>query len=245
MPFMSLTIYLACLASSLLSGYIGMRQFFTIDRLSFRLVINGALILLLAFTFLMVAWAVGYFPQEIAAPFMMIIYSLVAGFFIGSAIRLATLRANRGVILYIYRSFWSDHAPNLAAIVLILFGLYRTAILTELPVTGIRVTSGLSIMSAGLFGWTLRMVPEFRSSGILILDRWIHWSRVLAWKWVSEEVILIEYLHSESPIENHQIRSFTTTIPAIDRKRLEDILSAQLDEYRDQREELLPGNRSG
>ncbi|MEX2602513.1 MAG: hypothetical protein WD355_12740 [Balneolaceae bacterium] len=237
-------IYLICFVSVLIAGTIGYRRQGTIDQITPRFLLNGILMLLLGFTVLMIAWAAGYFTQVIAAPFMMVLYSLTAGFILGSAVRLSSYRLQRGRILYIHRSFWTDHAPNLAAIVLILFGLYRTAVLTELPVTGIRLTSGLSIIAAGLFGWTLRLVPEFRISGILHLDRWIPWSRVIAWRWVSEEALLIEYLQIDGDSESKKIRNFITSIPAGERKKLEYILSSQMDAFREKREALLTGGNS-
>jgi hypothetical protein len=209
-----------------------------LDRLTRENVLNGALIILFVFTLLMIAYVTGFFPQSIAAPFMMVLYTLIAGFFIGYALRMYKNRSRTGTILYQHRSFWIDHAPNFLSVILVLYGIYRTGLLTDQVMTGIRITSGISLVSIGLFMWTLKAVPEFRSLGILLLDRWIHWKYVISWHWSSESVITIEYLaHKEK--EEDRIRQFSTSVPDDERKELETVISSKMDEFEEERREAM------
>jgi hypothetical protein len=222
----------------LTGAYTGNRSWFTLDRLTRDNVLNGTLIVLMVFTLLMVAFILGFFPQSIAAPFMMVLYSVIAGFFAGYAIRLLKYRSRSGNILYQHRSFWVDHAPNLLAIVLILYGVYRTSILSDLPVTGIRLTSGISLISFGFFGWTLKVVPEFRSKGIMLIDRYIHWKEVISWNWQSESVVVIEYI-VKGQENDERIKQFATSIPEDERKELEIVLNSKMDEFDEERRKIL------
>lgn len=220
------------------SAYAGSRTWFTLDRLTRENVLNAALIVLAGFTLLMIAYVTGFFPQSVAAPFMMIVYTLITGFFAGYAVRMYRHRSRSGTILYQHRSFWIDHAPNFLSVILLLYGLYRTALLTDQLVTGIRVTSGLSLMSIGLFMWTLKAVPEFRSLGILLLDRYIHWKYVISWHWSSESVVTIEYVAKD--IEDDQrLRQFSTAVPDEDRKEIEVVLKSKMEEFSEERQDVL------
>lgn len=218
--------------------YTGNQSWFMLDRLTRENVLNGALIILFVFTILMIAYVTGFFPQSIAAPFMMALYTLIAGFFIGYALRMYKNRSRTGTILYQQRSFWIDHAPNFLSVILVLYGVYRTGLLTDQIMTGIRITSGVSLISIGLFMWTLKAVPEFRSKGILLLDRWIHWKYVISWHWSSENVITIEYLTHKSK-EEDRIRQFSTSVPDDERKEIETVLSSKMDEFEEERRDAL------
>lgn len=222
----------------LASAFAGNQSWFTLDRLTKENVLNGTLLVLAFFTLLMVAYVLGFFPQSVAAPFMMSLYSVIAGFFMGYAVRLLTHRSKSGDILYQHRSFWVDHAPNLLAIILILYGIYRTSVLSDMPVTGIRLTSGISLICFGLFSWTLKVVPEFRSKGIMLLDRYIHWKEVISWSWQSESVVVIEYFTKEHK-EDERIKQFATSIPEEERKELEVILKSKMDEFDEERRKIL------
>lgn len=226
------------LFTAIAGGFIGAQPWFKFDRLNKNNVLNGALITLLVFTLLMFLYVLGFFPQSIAAPFMMVLYSFLGGFFFGYAIRLYNLRRESGHVLYQYRSFWIDHAPNLLAIALIIFGIYRTGVLTDQFITGIRVTSGVSLICFGIFNWTLKAVPEFRSNGVILLDRHILWEEVVSWRWLSEEVLGIEYLVEENRDEE-RIKEFSTTIPIDERKEIEIILKSKMDEYFEKRKKRL------
>lgn len=217
--------------------FTGYQTWFKLEKLTGRIILNTIVIILGIFTLLMIAYSIGYFHQEIAAPFMMVIYSMLAGFFAGYAYRMFSARANSGSILYQNRSFLVDHAPNFFAMALILFGIYRTGILTEIPITGIRATSGISIICFGILGLTVKVVPELRTKGIMFLDRFIHWKHIVAWQWASEDVIVIEYLaETGSPDE---IRHFMTKIPEDERKQAESILRMKMDEFAEERSEAL------
>ncbi|MCG2588767.1 hypothetical protein [Rhodohalobacter sulfatireducens] len=218
--------------------YTGAQPWFRFDRLNKTNVLNGTLITLSVFTLLMVLYVLGFFPQSIAAPFMMVLYSFLGGFFFGYAVRLYNLRKESGYVLYQHRSFWVDHAPNLLALGIILFGIFRTAVLTDQIITGIRVTSGLSMICFGLFTWTLKAVPEFRSKGVILLDRYILWEEVISWRWIGEDILGIEYLVEEEKTED-RIKEFTTTIPEIERKEIEMILKSKMDEYFEERKKRL------
>lgn len=231
-----LTLILIIVA--IFGGYTGSQTWFTLDRLSRENVLNSALIVLVVFTILMIAYVLGFFPQSIAAPFMMAVYSIIAGFFMGYAIRLYKIRSKAGNILYQHRSFWIDHAPNLLAVLLVLYGIYRTGLLTDQLMTGIRITSGVSLISFGVFNWTLKAVPEFRSDGVILLDRLIRWKHVISWGWQNEGVLAIEYIITEKK-ETERIRQFFTSIPPEDRKELEIILKSKMDEFHDERKKIL------
>lgn len=234
-------IILLMLAITLTGLYIGQNSGFNVQKLSKNLVLNGALITLGVFTLLFVLYNIGYFPQSVAAPFMMGVYSLAGGFFLGYAFRIYTLRMRSGRILFQHRSFWVDHAPNLLSIILILFGIYRTSILLDAPVTGIRLTSGISLICFGLFTWTLKTVPEFRVQGILFLDTLISWEYVASWSWQSETILGIDYLSKEKKDKDGEFRltEITTFISEEDKKSVERILKEKTDDYSDLRRELL------
>jgi len=220
------------------SAWIGSRKLFFIDRLTPPLVLNSLLGLLAFFTLLIIANSFGFFTQTIAAPFMMGVYTIIGGFFFGYAFRLYKERTKAGNILYQNRSFWIDHAPNLLAAAIIVFGIYRTSILIDIPVTGIRITSGLSLIGFGLFTWTLKPVPEFRTDGVLILDRRIFWPDVVSWHWQSEEVLAIEFM-AGSIEHGKRIKQFTTAVPVADRKEIEMVLNSKMDEFADKRKEKM------
>lgn len=234
MWILNLFLFLTAIAG----GYVGYQPWFRFDRLNKNNVLNGTLVILFFFTLLMILYSIGFFPQSVAAPFMMILYSFLAGFFFGYAGRLYNLRKESGQVLYQYRSFWIDHAPNLLAIAIILFGIYRTAVLTDQAITGIRVTSGISLIGFGIFTWTLKAVPEFRSKGVILLDRNIVWEEVISWHWISEEVLSIEYIGEEKSDEE-RIKEFSTIIPETERKEIETILKSKMDEFSDERKKRL------
>lgn len=234
MWILNLFLFLTAVAG----GYAGFQPWFRFERLNKNNVLNGTLGILLGFTLLMILYTIGVFPQSVAAPFMMILYSFLAGFFFGYAGRLYNLRKESGQVLYQYRSFWVDHAPNLLAVAIIVFGIYRTAVLTDQAITGIRVTSGVSLIGFGMFTWTLKAVPEFRSKGVILLDRFIMWEEVISWRWISEEILGMEFLLEEKK-DDERIKEFTTTIPETERKEIETILKSKMDEYFEERKKRL------
>jgi len=221
-----------------IAGYFGSQPHFRLEHLTPQRVINTALLVMVVFTIMMIGYVMGAFPQSVAAPFMMGVYTTIAGFFIGYAFRQLKIRSEGGDILYQHRTFWVDFAPYIFAIILILYGLYRTALLTDIPITGIRLTSGFSLIAFGLFGWTLKLVPEFRSKGVMLLDKLIEWKTVIAWGWHSENVIMIEYIDPKKE-KGNRIKQFVTSIPEEDRKEIEVVLKSKMDEYADARKEVM------
>lgn len=226
------------LAAVFLGGiFTGHLSGFKIDKLSKQSVLNTGLIVLAVFAILLILYNLGYFPQRIAAPFMMAVYSFTGGFLAGFSMKQLQMKKKAGDILYQHRSFWVDQAPNLLAIVLIIFGVYRTAVLTDLPVTGIRITSGISLICFGIFTWTLKPVPEFRSGGIILFDRLIPWDDVISWRWQSEEIIAVEYLTGYE--DDEAIHEFLTSVPHEDKKELERILASKSDDTYEARKKKL------
>lgn len=233
-----LYLYIIYLISAFAGGFAGFSSWIRIEKLSKQNLLNAILITLFFFTLLMAAYLSGVFPQPVAAPFMAAIYSFLAGFFGGYAARLITLRTNAGIILYTHQSFWVDHAPNLLSLVIILFGLYRSALLTSDPVTDIRLTSGISLICFGFLGWTIKLIPDFRSKGILLFDKKIPWQQVISWHWYSENILMIEYISDIGEI-NEGVKEFLTSIPENERLEIETILKSKMDEHTDQRQKLL------
>ncbi|MDZ7807059.1 MAG: hypothetical protein U5K71_08075 [Gracilimonas sp.] len=166
----------------------------------------------------------GHFPEAAAGFTMANVYASLFGFFFGASIQQFNQKKNCGKILYVNRSFWTDILPNVLAIGVILFGIQRTSILSDLPITPIRVTSGLSIIAFGMYGLTIRLVPEFRENGLILLDRKIKWDDFISYSWFSEGVIEIEYK------KNDVIKSFKTMVPEEDELYLEKTLSKKIAE---------------
>src|SRR5699024_8411479 len=141
------------------------------------------------------------------------------------------------VIYFVWRLLWSVSLPILISFLLIAFGIYRTQVLLLGPFTGIGITSGLSLITFGLLGLTIQMVPEFRENGLLILDRFVYWKKVMGDHWHDEQTLQIEYLNIED-----QITTFNTAIPPDDHLRLERILSQKMAEHEEERKQTLMDN---
>ncbi len=222
---------------TLVTGWIGYRKTFHLGMLSRGRVINGFLALMVILTLMTIAHWMRVFTQEFAATTTMGVYMSAAGFFMGYGGRLMGLKKKAGDIQYRYRSFWSDLAPALVSILLVAFGIYRTGILSLGPFTGIGITSGLSLIGFGFWGWTLSIVPEFREKGLLMLDRYHPWERIIAYEWISEESVEIDYITATKGVS-----SFSTYIPADDKTTAERILATSIQEYSDERQQLLEEN---
>lgn len=210
----------------LLSFWCGFRHLLHLEHLNQKLVINGFLVIMIVLTLMTVAHWLDLLTQTIAANITMGIYTIVAGFFAGFGNKLIKMRSDSSSIEYMYRSFWTETAPALLSVALVAFGIYRTGLLSLGPFTGIGITSGLSLIAFGFWGWTVRIVPEFRSKGVLILDQFIPWQKVLSYSWNSEESIRIDYYGS-----NGKLTEFSTFIPIKDRKTVEQLLSSKIDEH--------------
>lgn len=218
----------------IIACWLGFRRIIRFEHLNERRVLNTLIAGVLLLTALNAAHWMGYFTQETAAKTTMGLYIFAAGFLAGFGTKLITLRAEAGPVEYLHRSFWTDAAPNIVAIMIVAFGIYRTGILTFGPFTGIGITSGLSLIFFGYWGWTINIVPEFRSNGILLLDQFVEWDQVTSYRWGSEEVLQIDYYTSDS-----KLTDFNTYIPAEDRLLIERLLSKKLKEFEEQRKERI------
>tara|TARA_R110000868_G_scaffold304437_21_gene565413 strand:- start:45232 stop:45768 length:537 start_codon:yes stop_codon:yes gene_type:complete len=152
------------------------------------------------------------------------VYASIFGFFTGSSINQYNTRVNSGKVLYCHRSFISEFLPVIVALGIILFGIYRSALFSELPATPIRISTGLSLIGIGLWGITLRPVPEFRIKGIVLLDSVVDWQNMLSYEWFTEEILEIDYTQDDS------IRSFKTLIPPENQLKVERLLSKKMKE---------------
>ncbi|MGM0545738.1 MAG: hypothetical protein ACQEST_03370 [Bacteroidota bacterium] len=217
-----------------LSCWMGYRRILRLQHLNQQRVINGFIGAMLILTILSIGQWMELISQDIAAHFTMFLYCLVAGFFVGFALKMVSLKQRISEIEYVYRSFWTDAAPNIIAILIIVFGLYRTGILHFGPYTGIGITSGLSLLGFGFWGLTVKVVPEFREKGILILDQCVSWKKVVAYRWDSENVLLIEYYTLDD-----KLTDFTTFIPPEDELAIERLLAKKLKEYHQDRKEMM------
>lgn len=217
-----------------LACWLGFRRIIRFEHLNERRVLNTLITGVLFLTVLNVAHWTGYLTQETAAKITMGLYILAAGFLAGFGTKLVSLRSEAGPVEYLHRSFWTDAAPNLIAILIVAFGIYRTGMLTFGPFTGIGITSGLSLIFFGYWGWTISIVPEFRRNGILLLDQFVAWDKVTSYRWESEEVLQIDYYTSDS-----KLTDFNTYIPAEDCLLIEQLLGKKLKEYEEERKERI------
>lgn len=218
----------------MLSFWMGYRRMLRLQHLNQRRVINGFIGAMIAFTLLSAGQWMEIISQDIAAHFTMFLYCLVAGFFFGFAIKMVFIKQSISEIKYVCRSFWTDAAPTIIALLIIVFGIYRTGILTFGPYTGIGITSGFSLLGFGFWGLTVKVVPEFREKGILILDQCVLWKKVVAYRWETENVLLIEYY-----TYNGKLTDFTTYIPAEDELIIERLLAKKLKEYHQDRQQMM------
>lgn len=219
-----LWIIVSAFIVAVLSIFLGYKRLLYIDQVTSRRL--SLTLLGIVFLFLILQWMhrIGYFPEAIAGAVMANVYASLFGFFLGAAIQQFQQKRNFGEIIYVNRSFWTDIFPNLVALGIILFGIQRTALLSDLPFTPIRVTSGLSIIAVGAYSFTIRLVPEIRKKGLILLDRKISWENFFTYSWYSEGVIEIEYKLNDT------IRSFKTMIPDEDELFVEKILSEKIAE---------------
>lgn len=203
----------------------GYHRIFRLEHLNEKRLINGLIIVMIVLTLLSLADWLNLMSQAIAGYINMGAYSTAAGFFFGSAFKLYQLRSKSGNVRYIYRTFWTENAPALLSVILIAFGIYRTSLISLGPFTGIGITSGISLIAFGVYGWTIRVVPEFRARGVLILDQYIEWEEVLTYSWDSEESLRIDYYGNDD-----KLTDFTTYIPAEDRRNIEQVLETHIEQ---------------
>lgn len=223
----------------ILAGFGGYLQLVRLEHLNRRRVFNIFVAALLFLTLMTAANWFGVITQSIAIKITMSLYCAAAGFFVGYGIKLISMRGVAGRIEYMYRSFWIDVAPNLISVALIVFGIYRTGILTWDLFTGIGITSGISLIGFGFFGCTVHIVPEFRSRGILLLDQNIEWEKVVTFSWVSKDILQVDYF-----TKSKQISEFKTYIPDEDQAIIERILKAKMTDNEESRRQVKFENDS-
>lgn len=224
----------------LLALWIGWRRMVRLEHLTRSRLVNGFLAAMVLLTFMSAAHWLGWVSPTAAARITMGLYAVASGFFFGFGAALYRLRDPAGALLYVYRSAWTDLAPNLLSVALFAYGIYRTGLLGWGPFTGIGITSGLSLVGLAFFGWTVRVVPEFRSEGLLLVDQFVAWKRVLAWEWSGEETLQLDYM-----TEEEAITEFRTYVPMEDRRKMERILGEKLQEFREERRQMVSEGEGG
>ena len=210
--------------TAIISIYFGYQRLFYWYQITGRRLAKAGLTAALIYTILMVLFRFGIVTEELGAIIITNVYASLFGFFVGSAFEQYQKLRDTGNILYSNRTFLSYHAPVIVAVILVLFGIYRTALLSNLPITPIRLSSGLSFMAIGFWGMTLRLVPEFRQKGIIILDDLIPWKDLVNYSWFLEDVIEIEYEKEEA------LKTYKTLVPPEDQLVIEDVLKAKMRE---------------
>lgn len=218
----------------LASGWLGFRQSIRLEHLNRQNVSKTFAAAVIFLAILMAAHWLGFFPQWLTARVTMSGYTMVAGFFSGVSLKLLQTKRQAGSVEYMVRSFWTDIAPNIISIGLFAFGVYRTGVLAGEFYTGIGITSGLSLIGFAVLGFTVRLVPEFRKRGILLLDQLVEWEKVMAYEWISEIGVKIEYMPDKD-----SIAEFTTYIPPEDQLLIERLLARKIDEYEQERKKML------
>ncbi len=202
--------------------WLGHKKILHLDQITARSFLLFSTIFLAVFLILRLFHDAGLFPEAIAGAFMACMYAFVAGFLMGNAYGLYNSKSNLGAIEYVNRSFAADTLPNLIALTLIIAGIARTSLLNDLAITPIRFASGLSIIGLGFLGLTLRLTPEFRRKGIVLIDRHIVWKDFINYRWDGENVLEIEFLYNE------ELTIYHTVIPMEVRVKIEAILKKKL-----------------
>lgn len=217
-------ILISVIITSCVSFWLGYRRLFFLYQVTLRKFLLFSLITLSIYSLLLFLFKVELLSEAVAAAIITNVYSSIFGFFTGSSFTQYSTRVNSGKILYCNRSFVSEYLPVIMALGMILFGVYRTSLFSDLAVTPIRISSGLSLLSIGFWGITLRPVPEFRVNGIILLDSMVDWKDMLSYEWYTVEVLEIEYTQDNS------IRNFKTLIPPEDQLKIERLLSKKMNQ---------------
>lgn len=206
----------------LVSIWLGTNRFIKLEQITGRKFLLAGTFALLLFLVLRFLNDLGYFPESLAAGFITSVYSSISGFFIGAAFDQYKMKKALGDIEYVNTAFISDLLPNLIALTLIILGIARTSIFDSLPITPIRMASGLSLIGIGIYAITLKITPEFRKKGMVILDREIPWKDLISYKWYQEEVIELEFEYEET------IRIHRSVVAIEDEKEVEQILAKKM-----------------
>ncbi len=219
-----LWILISVLITSLVSLWLGHKRLIHIHDLTIRNVLVSITLGILVYSVMLYLFKIELLSEAVSGAIISNVYASIFGFFAGAALNQYQLRTKSGKVVYVHRSFVSEYVPVIIALALILFSLYRSGLLTDLAITPIRVTSGLSFLGIGLWGITLRLVPEFREQGIILLDTCINWDNLITYQWYTEEVLEIEY-----ELEGF-IKHFKTLIPPEDQLEVERLLAKKMRE---------------
>ncbi|MBO6524284.1 MAG: hypothetical protein JJ971_10695 [Balneolaceae bacterium] len=219
-----LWIYISNIVIAGVSLWLGYRRLFFLYQISLRKLLWSVLIALSLYSLLLLLFKIEVLTEAFAGAVIANVYASVFGFFAGSSINQYKTRVDSGSVLYCHRTFISEYIPVIVAIILILLGVHRSAIFSDLAITPIRVSSGLSLLGIGVWGITLRLVPEFRAKGIVLLDSVIKWDDLLSYEWYTVEILEVEYTQDEA------IRSFKTLISPNDQLEIERLLSKKMRE---------------
>lgn len=215
-------ILISAILTSGISFWLGYKRLFFLYQVTIRRLLLCIILSLVVYSSLLLLFNLEFLSEAVAGAIITNVYTSVFGFFSGSSIEQYKARIRSGAILYCNRTFISEYIPVIIALAMVLFGIYRSALFSELPITPIRISSGLSLLSIGIWGITLRPVPEFRTKGIVLLDSIIDWNNMLSYQWYTEDIIEIEYTQDDS------IRSFKTLIPPEDQLSIERLLSKKM-----------------
>lgn len=207
-----------------LFGYLGFRKLIHMDQLRSRNLLISASILLFVFILMRALFLGGILSQDTGGIIMCAVYGSISGSFLGAALKLYRDKRKNGEVIYVHQNFATHILPLVIALGLFLFGIQRTSVLADAPVTPIRLTSGLSLISMGLWGFVLRLVPEFRKKGLILLDRAVSWDDFVAYSWYSENTLALEYRL------NDHLKEFKTLIPADEQVEVEELLKEKLRE---------------
>lgn len=214
--------------------WVGFQRMIRLQHLTQQRIVNGFIGAMVILSLMAVGQWLQLISQDISVKFTMLMYSAVSGFFFGFGVKMIALRKQLKASEYVHRSFWTEAAPTIIALLIITFGIYRTGLLTFGPYTGVGITSGLSLLGFGFLGLTVKIVPEFRFKGILILDQYVNWEKVVAYSWEREEVLRIDYY-----TESGELTDFSTYIPPDDQLIVERLLGKKLEEHKDERKKMM------
>jgi hypothetical protein len=212
----------------LFGGITTYRHWLDISTLNRSNLMISSTLLVVIYGGLAVATWVELIPPYIIEYAALALYSLATGLFVGGGAALIKMRSTAGYPEYAHPDFITDGLPNLLAIIVVAYGIYRTSIMNLPELTFLSFTSGLSLVGFGFYGWCIEGVPEFRNRGIILLDQFIPWELVVAYRWDAEDVLTVEYHKSE---QMSKICEFHTSIPPEDRHHMERLLSRKLDEF--------------
>ena len=204
------------------SIWLGKQRFIKLEQITLRRFLFVSILMMLLFLVLRYLDNLGYFSQDIGAAFMTGCYSSFSGFFLGAAYTQYKMKKNLGSIDYVNTAFISDLVPNLLALTIIILGIARTSIFSELPVSPIRLSSGISLIAIGVYAVTLKVTPEFRKKGFVILDREIPWKDLISYNWYQEQVIELEFTYKG------KIRIHRSVVAPEDEKKVEKLLSKKM-----------------